>query len=145
MNANYSIKCEKCTNISYPKNEILSTINEICKKGKEKYKIKNANYTFGTIKISTVDGFIFDITLSEINDNKTAFTILAHSASGSKATQEATEETVDYFLKLVDMRLRGENVTLEVITGKKDYSWVGCIIGVIIVLLMIGTIVYFYQ
>ena len=121
---------------------MLSDLKRICEVGVAKYNIMEQNDTFGTLKISIVNGLfvvIMDITLSEIDENNTSFVLSAHNASGSRATQATIDGMVSDFLKLVDTQLKVETVTAEVVkqtAGGAGWIW--------IIILIIAFIIIFF-
>ena len=136
------IKVEKKVSLPYAKNKVLSDLKRICEVGVAKYNIMEQNDTFGTLKISIMNGLfvgIMDITLSETDENNTSFVLSAHNASGSRATQATLDGMISDFLKLVDMQLKGETVTAEVVkqtAGGAGWIW--------IIILIIAFIVIFF-
>ena len=134
------IKVEKKVNLPYAKDKIFSDLKRVCEVGVAKYNIAERNDTFGTLKISIISGLLVvfvEITLSEIDDNNTSFSLSAHNATGSRATQAFIDGAVGDFLKLVEMQLKGEEVTSDIVkqtAGGTGWFWILiAIIGIIII------------
>jgi len=137
------IKVENSTTISHSKEKVLTDLKDLCKVSNAKYMLTEENETFGTLKISTMNGLfavIMNITVSEIDTNSSKFTIEAHNASGSKATQATISGMVNDFLKLMDMKLKGEVVTAETVkatAGGSGWIWILIFIIAMILIFMI--------
>lgn len=143
MNTYDLIKVEKKVTLPYSKAKVLSDIKTLCEVGSSKYSIMEENDTFGILKISIMSGLfvaIMNITLSEIDENNTSFSLTAHNASGSKATQANIDGMIGDFLKLVEMKLKGETVTADIVkqtAGGAGWGWV-------LILLIICIIIFFF-
>lgn len=134
------IKVENSATISHSKSKVISDIKELCKLSNSKYTLSEENETFGTLKISILNGLfvvIMNISISEVGENITKFSVEAHNASGSKATQAMVSGMVNDFLKLMDMKLKGEEVTAETVKSTAGGSGIIWFVIVIIASILI--------
>lgn len=141
MNTYDLIKIERKTKLTYPKDKVFDDIKSICKAGIGKYSVMDENSTFGSIKISVISGLnaiVMDINVSD-SDNTTDFSLSAYNATGSKATQASIGGIADDFLKLLDMKLKGEKVDADMV--EKTAGGSGCIW---IILLAIAAAIIFF-
>ena len=137
------IKVEKNVNLPHSTEKILADIKYICEKSNAKYSITEENDSFGTLTISVMDGLMvifMDVCLTKIDNDTTNFKLSAYNASGSKATQATIEGIVSSFLKLVDMRLKGETINEGIIkqtAGGSGCGWIILAIAIIIVIFFV--------
>jgi hypothetical protein len=132
------IKVENSTTLQYSKPKITNSIKRLCDVSNGKYLLSEENETFGTFEISTMNGLfvvIMNISVSEIDENSCKFSIEAHNASGSRATQATISGIVNDFLKLMDMKLKGNVVTAK--TVKETAGGSGAIWIVILIIAML--------
>jgi hypothetical protein len=138
------IRVERKVTLPYPKQKVLSDIKRLCEVSNGKFRIDEENDTFGTLKISTMNGlqvYFMDITLSETDENNTSFSLTAYNAAGSNGAQAVIEGNVGNFLKLVEMKLKGETITKEIVKEQAGGSgWIWVFIAIIISIIIFASL-----